>query len=429
MRRVIVLLCLMPWFAHAAELAVEDVVVTYDGVEEPYARAMGATLSTARRFYIDQFGFDMPATVRLRIDCGEGRPSRLFTDGSDRVFLSLPSADKLAPPAKSGTFILYGLCHELGHVAMYRTLKQRRWMTSAAAEGWAHYLGSVALDHVHQARGNSLWPQPYNYLADGSVRLRRQLASRQASDVAKAAGQWQTLAKVIDDKAFIDLFHRWQAAEVDPATPGKTLLEALLDVAPDRRSALTAWWKTAQPLFVQGIDKSDREALTIERAKLTGDPAIIRLDDDASDGRRSIAGGGHARLFKSPAGEGWFLTAVSLHGSRYGQADATGESFSITLCDEQMKPIATWTQPYNSIARGEVKWHRIEVTPTSVPKRFHVCFDFDPSATKGVYVSFDTSTSGSSRIATPGKPGTPLDAGDWMIRIELDRYKDADALK
>ena len=40
----------------------------------------------------------------------------------------MPSEDKLAKPSTSGVFNLCGLCHELGHMAMYRVLKDRGWM-------------------------------------------------------------------------------------------------------------------------------------------------------------------------------------------------------------------------------------------------------------------------------------------------------------
>jgi hypothetical protein len=38
------------------------------------------------------------------------------------------------------------------------------------------------------------------------------------------------------------------------------------------------------------------------------------------------------------------------------------------------------------------------------------------------------STRGNSRVATPGAPGDVLKQGDWMIRVEIDRPKSADAL-
>jgi hypothetical protein len=71
---------------------------------------------------------------------------------------------------------------------------------------------------------------------------------------------------------------------------------------------------------------------------------------------------------------------------------------------------------------------RIEVPPTLVPGAFNVCVVFRPTAQSGVFVSYDTSTQGDSRVATPGAAGDVLKQGDWMIRVELDRPKTADPL-
>jgi hypothetical protein len=68
------------------------------------------------------------------------------------------------------------------------------------------------------------------------------------------------------------------------------------------------------------------------------------------------------------------------------------------------------------------------VPPTRVPARFAACVVFRPTASSGAYVSFDSSTNGNSFTGVPGKPGGKLPGGDWMIRVDLDRPKDADAL-
>jgi hypothetical protein len=81
---------------------------------------------------------------------------RLFNDGQDRFVLSLTSVDQLQPPSKSGIFHVYGLCHELGHLAMYRVIKRHEWLSTAAAEGWAHSVGSRLVDCVFAAEGAQL---------------------------------------------------------------------------------------------------------------------------------------------------------------------------------------------------------------------------------------------------------------------------------
>ena len=114
-------------------------------------------------------------------------------------------------------------------------------------------------------------------------------------------------------------------------------------------------------------------------------------------GKKSIAGGGHAVRFEAP-GEGWTLTAVRIHGSRYGYPRPPREDFKVFLCDEKFKPIAEFAFPYSKFERGESKWVTLEVKPTKLPKTFILGVDFDPTQTKGVYVSHDKEGSGRSLV-------------------------------
>jgi hypothetical protein len=426
--------------AAAAEVSAPHVEVTYAGVSEDQATAVAETLSAAREVYAKRFGFDMPERIRCTIECGDGRPSRLYTDGEDRVFLSLPSADKLRRPARSGTFTLYGLCHELGHVAMYRVLKSRPWMTSAAAEGWAHYAGSLVVDEVYRARGEKLWsPDPYDYRADGTARLQRQLKEDSPSDVARGAGEWQRLGKIVGDTGFVSVFREMQGAPGDGADAkavSSALADALARAQPDRADALKQWWSSAAPVLFESVEASGFKKTGVDRAKLQRHPVKLGLDDGTAEGKKSIAGGGHARKFVEPGGGEWYLTAVSVHGARYGAAQPPASAtFDVALCDADMKPIATWKQPYRLFERGESKWVRIELPATRVPPGaggFYVALDFHPTASQGVYVSFDDSTRGTDRagslVATPGRKGAAFTSGDWMIRAEVDRPKSADPL-
>jgi hypothetical protein len=427
--------------ASAAEVSAPHVKVTYEGVSEQQAKAVAETLSAAREVYVKRFGFDMPEQIRCMVECGAGKPSRLYTDGEDRVFLSLPSPDKLQRPARSGTFTLYGLCHELGHVAMYRVLKSRPWMTTGAAEGWAHYAGSAVVDDVYKARGEKLWtPDPYDYRADGTARLLRQLKEKNPSDVTQGAGQWQKLGVIVGDAGFAGVFRALEGARADGADAkavSQALADALARAQPDKADALKQWWSGAAPVLLESVEASGFRKTGIDRAKLQRRPVKLEFDDGAADGKKSIAGGGHARKFAAPGGGDWYLTAISVHGARYGAPQPPASAtFDVALCDADMRPIATWKQPYRAFERGESKWVRIEIPPTRVPpgaEGFYVALDFHPSASQGVYVSFDDATKGTDRagslVATPGKKGNPFTAGDWMIRAELDRPKSTDALE
>lgn len=430
-----------PVSAGSGTVTAPHVSVNYDGVPAAHAKAVAETLSAAWDVYAAEFGFEMPETVRCSVECGTGKPSRLFTDGHDRVFLSVPSADKLLRPAKSGTFVLYGLCHELGHVAMYRVLKDRDWMTTAAAEGWAHFAGSVVVDKVFEAKGQKLWAiDPYDYKADGTARLDRQLAEASPSEIARGAGRWREMEAIVGRKGARDVFLAWQAAQKDASVPSDQVSQPLLAAAVEKfdgkKEALTKWWAQAGPLFVEVREASTFAKAQVDRKKLEGRPVKTQEDDGTSDGKKSIAGGGHARKFVAPGGGEWYLTAVSVYGSRYGPAQPpAGATFDVALCDAEMKPVATWKHPQRLFPRGEPKWVRVEIPPTRVPPGdggFYVCLQFRPTASQGVFVHYDAAAKdkaeGSSLTATPGDAGTPFAAGDWMIRAELDRPKAADAL-
>jgi hypothetical protein len=425
----------MPLVLNASASLAEQVVkvghahVSYEGIDKPQAEALARTLDAAWKVYTEEFGFKMPGTVFCIVECGPDQPARLYTDGEDHVYLSLPSKAKLAKPATSGLFNLYGMCHELGHIAMYRTLKDRDWMTSAAAEGWAHYAGSAVVDRVWAAHGESLWPDPYDYREDGLARLHKQLESESPSEIDRGAGQWEKFEKILGRKGFARLFAAWEKAGADPTQPAEALLAATIGVQPDKKGAVEAWWKTASGLFLSPMDKSKVQRKTISPARLSGHPLALTPDDGRPDGKMSIAGGGHARKFEAPGPGEWYIRSVSVFGSRYGYPRPPAENFDVALCDGQMKPIAIWKKPYSTFERGEPTWVKMSVPPTRVPKSFYVALNFRPTATKGVYVSFDSSTKGNSVSSIPGQPGEPFEDGDWMIRIELDQPKEADALE
>lgn len=233
-------------FASNNPLDIAHVKVTGCSVDSSYIHALAETLTAARAVYID-LGFDMPDTVNLSITCKEGAKADLFTDGIDSLFLTIPSQDALAAPARSGTFNIYGMCHELGHIAMYRILKNRDWMTDAAAEGWAHYIGSVVVDRVFAMKGESLWPEQYDYRAEGTVRLEKDIASKSPSDLAIAAAEWQKLGAIIGEQKVPSLFAAWQSAAVESARPWELWLAALQKLQPNNVATINRWWDGAAP--------------------------------------------------------------------------------------------------------------------------------------------------------------------------------------
>ena len=397
------------------------VEVTTTGISDAYANAIARTVEAARAVAIEQFGFNMPETIHVSAVANPTGGTRLFNDGEDHINLTIPSEDKLQRPAVTGTFHLYGFCHEVGHLAMYRVMHERKWLSSAGAEGWAHYAGSRILDAVYAREGEKLWPDRYNYLEDGTARLRKQLAAAKPDMTTQAAGLWLSLGEILGDKGLAPLFSAWAKLSVNESKLGIEVGKAVL--ARGDKDQLGRWWQKAEPVLLVASPKSGFAAQSKDAAQLKTPPKELANDDGVSAGKRSVAGTGHAVRFTAP-GKDSYLTAVRIFGSRYGQPQAPRENASIWLCDAGYKKIVEYPFPYGYFERGEAKWVTIPVKPARVPSEFVVCVGFNPTATKGVYVHHDSSSSGGSFLALPGSKGEPFAQGDWLIRAVVQDAKD-----
>lgn len=404
----------------------DGVSVSYAGIDRTYAEAIARTVGAARALAAEQFGFDMPKTITVSVRAETDGVVRLYTDGADRFFLTVRSQRDLRKPAASGIFHLYGLCHEVGHLAMYRLIRDHSWLTTAAAEGWAHYMGSRLVDAVHKREGKDLWPDAYDYLADGTKRLNRQISGRSRGDAPRGAKLWQQLGAIIGDKGFVKLFKAWSQAKVDPTDPAAALGKALSAVSSDKR--LAGWWARAGRALILKRPRSGFAARTAKPDDLTGKGVQLAGDDGTAAGKRSIAGSGHAVRLAS-AGPGWYLTGVKVFGACYGRV-ATTDSFRLWLCDKEFRPIASFVFPYGVFPYGrQGRWAHLAVKPTQVPAQFIVCVSFNPTASKGVFVYHDAQAGGNSLTGLPGRAGQKFTGGDWLVRAEIDQLKTADALK
>lgn len=410
----------------------DHALVRYTGVEPAQAEAIATVVEAARQVAIDQYGFDMPNTITITVDSGPKNKVRLFNDGRDRLSLSLKSDEQLRPPLESGIFHVYGLSHEVGHLAMYRAIPQHSWLNSVGAEGWAHYSGSQIVDGVYEAESESAWCYPYDYRKDGSARLEAQLSSEHPGEIAQGAALWKELAEYIGPAQIAPLFKAWGAADIDPADPGSALRRVLLDLHDDEKIA--DWWNRAEPLLIRAQPRSGFAVRTAKPTDLMRKPSNLALDDGKPAGKRSIAGGGHAVTFDAP-GPGWYLTQVRILGSRYGHPRPPAEDFSVWLCDEDGQVIREFKFPYKVFAKGNPRWIQLQTEPTETPPRFTICVGFNPTGTKGVFVHHDgeagddRDAGASSRVGLPGQLGDPMSEGDWMIRVVIDQRKDADALR
>jgi hypothetical protein len=410
---------LVLWFTaiiSAEEYRGDHVTVSYEKIGKDYAEALGRTLSAARRAAAAQFAFDMPETIHLEVTVDPQAKVNLFNDGQDRIFLTIRSEEDLRKPASSGIFHIYGLCHEVGHLAMYRLIRDHSWMQGTAAESWAHYLGSRLVDAVHAQEGDNLWPDRYPYLDDGMKRLKRQLASPKPSAFVKAAGVWKQLAETVGDKNIAPLFRAWGKAKPDSADPAKELGKVLLATSGEKAQS---WWHHAQAILLLKRPRSSYAAQETPGGKDTGFSQELARDDGKSAGSNSIAGGGHAVRFEAP-GDSYAVTEVRVYGSRYGYPAPPPENFHVWICDEDFKMISDHPFPYSKFPYGQnPRWVSLRIKAQRVPQDFIICVGFNPTGTKGVYVHYDGEGSGYSLTGLPGQPPRDFVKGDWMIRVKV----------
>ena len=64
---------------------------------------------------------------------------------------------------------------------------------------------------------------------------------------------------------------------------------------------------------------------------------------------------------------------------------------------------------------------RYTTVMVKVPKKFVICVNFNPTRTKGVYVSHDAQ--GTGLVGLPGKPAGSFTGGDWLIHVTVDRRR------
>jgi len=155
------------------------------------------------------------------------------------------------------------------------------------------------------------------------------------------------------------------------------------------------------------------------------DSVLIGHVDDTAEGKRSLAGSGHAVLFYRPEGVK-SVVAVQIFASRYGYPQAPEEDFHVYLLDQDQKVIKDLTYPYGLIGRGDERWYTLKTEPVAVPERFYVALSFDPHQTKGVYLGIDENAEEfHSYEGLPRRGIRPVsERCNWMIRVILAREAD-----
>jgi len=179
--------------------------------------------------------------------------------------------------------------------------------------------------------------------------------------------------------------------------------------------------RSAQIRLVQNTTAKPRRSTTDSRP-----PALLSYGDGKPDGKKSYGGSGHMIRFELPEGV-TKVRGIRIHGSRYGLPQAPDEDFEITfLSDDREETLHSEAAPYHLFKRGTENWVRVLFDEeVELPQKFWIALNFNAEQTKGVYVSYDTSTKGEySRVGLPGDEDEPKETdfgGDWMVQVMLPR--------
>jgi len=164
---------------------------------------------------------------------------------------------------------------------------------------------------------------------------------------------------------------------------------------------------------------------SLDLCAATAPNEVCTYNDGAADGKRSLGGSGEAIRFEVKGKA--MVSGVRIHCSRYGMDNAPQESALLYVLNDTCDAvIQTELIPYSVFEKGEEKWVDIALkNPVEVQGPVWVVLDFRAGQTKGVYVSYDTSTKGKhSKSGLPGMSFQDVDIdGDWMIELKTVKTK------
>ncbi len=402
------------------------VTVRYAGFDEAYAVALGRILQEALEVY-EAHGFEMPqkASLDAQID---PKGTQLWTDGASHIFLHLKSEALLAPASRTGVFNLYGMCHELGHIAMYRSLASLLGLPQGVAQGWADYAGKVVVTEVASRLGKSIWPEYYDVAeVEGIGRLKRDAAQAKPWDELEPSLRACLVFYRIETEYGRDTLAAAMTAALAERPTGNALMPLMFDkLRAATGNPAAADWAPRSVLEPPQVEWQTEERypgddfFADQKAEKNATGFWLRYDTGVMSGKLSISGAAQTVLFRTPEGS-WELDGLKLFSARYGTLEPPKEDISIYICDESFNLLHEVKAPYSSFELGEEKWQSVSFPPVEVPKTFYLGVDFHATFNKGVYVGMDKTVKRShSRLAMPYERVSDMNTrADWMLRPHL----------
>jgi len=401
------------------------VTVKYARFEKQYAEAFGNILAEALKVY-ESYGFKMPEKVSLEAEI-DPASTALWTDGESQMFLHLKSKQLLAPATRTGVFNIYGMCHELGHIVMYRSMENLMGLPQGVPEGWAHYAGSVVVTEVAARLGKSIWPESYDVAdVEGIGRLKRVSAQVKPWDKLDPTSRAALVFYRIETEYGRDKLAAAMTAALAERPTGNALMPLLLAKLRTATSNSTAADWVPESVLVPQVEWQTKERnpgddfFAGQKVEPDGEALWLLYDDGTMEDKRSMSGSAQTVLFRLPEGS-WLLDGLKLFSARYGADEPPKENLSIYICDPSFNLLREVKVPYSTFERGDEKWQDISFTPVEVPRTFYLAVDFHATATKGVYVGMDKGVKRShSRMAMPYTHVSDLKVtADWMMRAHL----------
>ena len=150
------------------------------------------------------------------------------------------------------------------------------------------------------------------------------------------------------------------------------------------------------------------------------DGELLSRGDGEQTGKLSVAGNGHAVVFRRPS-KLKIVTGAALYGQLYGGGyDPDRTYFQVFVCDKRLKVLSRSMHPYSLFSNEAFGWAELDLPPTAVPSDFAILVYFDPAATRGVYLGKWAEDKAASLLALPHKGAAKLDKGEgWMLRTRV----------
>lgn len=233
---VLLVLVSMNSFSQIKKFETDHFLVKYEAEAETYARASVKILEYTRELAI-QYGFDLPHKLQFSVLRSDRNVLYFDYKKLKGITWEYNSMTNFLPPEESRKKNVYGLCHEIGHLCMYRSVPvKNNWMSGDFRESWADFFGNYIIDTVYEHLGAACWPEPHDYKETAGMVF---LLSRIAKDdpewmsFNRASQYWYEMHTRLGFQGFTRFFQELHKQKVRNPNAGEEYLEVLSMFIPE----------------------------------------------------------------------------------------------------------------------------------------------------------------------------------------------------